>query len=126
MSWINARNPDEQQADGTRQQHPGQRHQISLQPGGACQSEKELPAVLDADGIKEERQAQRSDHRRRCRLGCKPAHRQGDEENRAHAKGKSFDADFSHDVTCRDREKQRHQRLLLEHCPNEFHHPSLQ
>ena len=123
MPGIEARRLYEQQADGARQQYPGQRHQVRPQPGGARQPEEELLAVLDAHGIEEERKAQRSDHRRRRRLRCKPAHGQCHEENRAHAKGKSPDADLSHDIADRDREKQRHQRLLLEHCPNEFHRP---
>ena len=61
MPWIEAHRPYEQQADSARQQYPGQRYQVRPQTGGAHQPEEELLAVLDAYGIEEEREAQRSD-----------------------------------------------------------------
>ena len=111
------------EAHDARQQHADQRDEVGLAPGGARQAEEELLAVLDADGIEEEREAERADHRRRRRLRREPAHGERDEQHRAHAEREALDVDLADEIADRDREEQRHQRLLLEQRLDEFHAP---
>ena len=117
---VQAQRLHEQQAHDARQQHADQRDEVGLAPVGARQAEEELLAVLDADGVEEEREAERPDHRRRRRLRREPAHGERDEQHRPDAEGEALDVDLAHEIADRDREKQRHQRLLLEQRPDEF------
>ena len=109
------------QARDARQQHADQRDQIGPSAGRAGQAEEELLSVLHAHGIEEEREAERSDHRRRHRLRREPAHAERDEQHRADAERKALDVDLADQIADRDRQEERHQRLLLQHCPDEFH-----
>ena len=77
---------------------------------------KNCVPVLHAHAVEEEREPQRSDHRRRHRLRREPAHGECDEEHRSHAERESLDVDFAHQIADGDRQEQRHQRLLLEQC----------
>ena len=115
----------EQDAHGARQQHADQGHDVRLLPGGGRQSDEKLLAVLHAHAIEEERETERPHHRRRHRLRREPAHGERDEQHRAHTEGEPLDVDLAHEIADGDREKQRHQRLLLEQRLDEFHGPSL-
>ena len=106
----------EGEAHRTCCQHAGQRDHVRPKPAAARQPDEELLSVLHAHAVEEEREPQRSDHRRRHRLRREPAHGECDEEHRSHAERESLDVDFAHKIADGDRQEQRHQRLLLEQC----------
>ena len=111
----------EREAHRAGQQDADQGNDVRPAARRARQSEEELLAVLHAHGVEEEREAERADHGCRHRLGGEPAHREGDEQHGAHAERKALDVDLADEIADGDREKQRHQRLLLQQCPDEFH-----
>ncbi len=103
----------DREAHDARHEHADQRNQVRPAAVGAREAEEELLAVLNADGIEKEREAERADHRRRRRLGREPAHCERDEQHRPDAERESLDVDLAHEITDRNREKHCHQRLLL-------------
>jgi hypothetical protein len=118
---VAARTAPEQDAHAPRQQYPDQGNEIRLLPVGSRQSEEELLAVLHADAVEEERETERPNHRRRHRLGREPADEERDEQDRTDTEGEPLDVDLARDIPDGDREKQRHQGLLLEQRREEFH-----
>ena len=121
VAEIQAHRSCDEQAHDPRRQHADQRDQVGPAAGSARQAEDELLAVLDPHGIEEERETERPDHRRRHRLGCKPAYGECDEQHGTHAEREALDADLADEIADRDREEQRHQGLLLEQRPDEVH-----
>ena len=121
MAEVQIHRFHEQDAHGARQEHSEQRHAVRLEPPGARQSEEKLLAVLHSHAVEKERETQRPNHRRRYRLGREPAHAERDEQHRTHTEREPLDVDFAHEIADGDREKQRHQRLLLEQRLDEIH-----
>src|SRR5262249_56737129 len=98
-----------------------QRNEICFQAVDAREADENLLSILDTDGIEEEREAERSEHRNGRGLRRKPTHAQSDKEDRAPSQGKPPNVDLAHDVANCDREKERHKRLLFEPGADEFH-----
>ena len=118
---VEPRRLGDEQADDARREHADQRDQVGPAPRRARQADEELLAVLHADGVEEEGEAEGADHPGRGGLRREPADGEGDEQHRADAEREALDVDLADEVADGDRQEQRHQWLLFEKCPEVVH-----
>jgi len=107
VSGVEAGGPGHQQAEDPRDEHAGQRHEVGLEPVRAGQAEDELPAVLDADRVEEQRKAKVPEDGRRGRGRREPPDGQGDEQHRPDAQGEPLDRNPAGNGADRNRQEER-------------------
>src|SRR4030095_85190 len=107
----------EREGHRSRAEDTDQRDEVCLPSFGAREATKELLAALDTNCIQEKSESECSHHCRRDRLRRKPSDGESDKQDCPYTKRETLDVDLTDQITNRDRQEQRHQRLLLEKRP---------